>query len=158
MAPGDHNWALCSTNPDFSDCGGSDLEQAGGTSESAPLTAGAAADVIQAYAQTHDGTDPSPALVKHILTSSATTSPRPATSRVPGFLDIGAAVNLARSITGTTKHFTTGGLLANTSQLNLSGLPTARAHGIVALTNTGLPPGRGPLRARSRQPVSWPAR
>ena len=136
VAPGDLNWALCSTNPNFSECGGSDLEQAGGTSESAPLTAGAAADVIQAYAQTHGGVDPSPALVKHILTSSADDIAAPGDQQGAGLLDIGAAVNLARSIAGTSQRFTTGGLLANTSQLNLSGLPHGTASGTVALTNT----------------------
>ena len=60
VAPGDENSALCSTNGTmYTGCpgvfGGTNIgvQQTGGTSESAPLTSAAAADVIQAYAQTH---------------------------------------------------------------------------------------------------------
>ena len=77
VAPGDLNWALCyrrsrrntrtaSTSPE------SRLGRAtGGTSESAPLTAGVAALVIQAYAKAHGGTDPTPAVVKQIIEPTA---------------------------------------------------------------------------------------
>jgi hypothetical protein len=136
VAPGDSNWALCSASSLYGDCGGLSLEFTGGTSESAPLTSGAAADVIQAYASTHHGAYPTPALVKHILTSTANDISAPGEQQGAGLLDVSAAVNLARSIPGTTLHVTTGGLLASTSQLDLSGNPSSSVAGTVALTNT----------------------
>jgi hypothetical protein len=78
VAPGESGWALCSTNTAmYEDCtsfngGATPIEAFGGTSESAPLTSGAAALVIQAYRSTHGGATPSPALVKTILMSTAT--------------------------------------------------------------------------------------
>ena len=118
VAPGDANWALCSKDPaQYSGCadsyGGSDIgvQFFGGSSESAPLTAAAAADVVQAYAQAHGGTLPSPALVKEILTSSATDIEAPATQQGAGLLNILGAVELARSLPGpglsTTRSSTT---------------------------------------------------
>jgi hypothetical protein len=72
VAPGDLGWALCSSNLKmYSGCEQMNLQLFGGTSESAPLTSGAAADVIEAYAASHHGTHPTPALVMQILTSSA---------------------------------------------------------------------------------------
>jgi len=139
VAPGDLNWALCTASPNFADCS-SNLELTGGTSESAPLTSGAAADVIQAYASTHGGAFPSPALVKHILTSSADDISAPAEQQGAGILDVSAAVSLARSIPGTTVHHPNGGLLASTSQLDLSGQPHTTASGTVSITNTDSSP------------------
>ena len=105
VAPGDLNWALCSTDTaTYSGCadtfGGTDIgvQLFGGTSEAAPLTAGAAADVIQAYASHHGGVDPSPALVKEILMSTATDIGAPATEQGAGLLNIAAAVRLAASL------------------------------------------------------------
>ena len=72
VAPGEANWALCTPEPgalrgvhDFKQRPAArTLQSFGGTSQSAPLIAGGAALVIQAYRGTHGGRTPSPALVK----------------------------------------------------------------------------------------------
>jgi hypothetical protein len=81
VAPGDLGWALCTPSgahpPAYSDCTNvaqtapSRIQLTGGTSESAPLVAGEAALVIQAYRSTHSGTNPSPLEVKQLITSTA---------------------------------------------------------------------------------------
>ena len=74
-APGESGWAACDAGaPECTNFrgGGSDFQLFGGTSQSAPLTAGAAALVISAYRSTHGGASPSPQLVKSLLTSTAT--------------------------------------------------------------------------------------
>ena len=123
----------------YTDCpgvfGGTNIgvQQTGGTSESAPLTSAAAADVIQAYAQTHGGTDPTPALVKQILVSSATDIGAPADEQGAGLLNVAAAVKLAESLPsisaqgGHRGHGAQpdGGLLLGPSQVNFVGQPGA---------------------------------
>ena len=103
VAPGDLNWALCSPNRLYADCynesfAGSPIQLFGGTSESAPFAAAGAADVISAYASTHDGQDPTPALVKEILMSTATDIGAPATEQGAGLLNVLAAVKEAKSV------------------------------------------------------------
>jgi subtilisin family serine protease len=149
VAPGDLNWALCSTNPAlYTECsdifGGTDngIQQFGGTSESAPLTSAAAADLIQAYAETHGGTDPTPALVKQILVSTATDIGAPADEQGAGLLDIGAAVNLAESLPGPAGHHGQsgqpgGGLLLSPDQVNFVGHPGTPQSQQISVTNTG---------------------
>ncbi|HUD69861.1 MAG TPA: S8 family serine peptidase [Acidimicrobiales bacterium] len=142
VAPGDLNWALCDANTSlFVDCSNDNLaaspiEQTGGTSESSPLTAAAAADVIQAYASTHAGTDPSPALVKQILVSSATDISAPAVQQGAGLLNVLAAAQLAASITGTSGP-ALGGLLIGPNQINLVQKPKASTSTSIKVTNTG---------------------
>lgn len=144
VAPGDLNWALCSTNAAmYSDCASSDSGQPapiqlfGGTSESSPLTAAAAADVIQAYAQTHSGADPSPALVKQILMSSATDIDAPASEQGAGLLNIQAAVQLATQMPGSSQPAHTSGLLVGPNQVNFVDAPNTPESQQISITNTG---------------------
>ncbi len=144
VAPGDLNWALCTPNAAmYSDClsvlnGQADpLELSGGTSESAPLTSAAAADVIQAYATSHHGVDPSPALIKQILMSTATDIDAPATQQGAGLLNVLAAVKLAHSIGNAGPG---GGLLLSPGQINVTQLPGATATPSISVTNTSSQP------------------
>ncbi|WP_329459061.1 S8 family peptidase [Streptomyces sp. NBC_01497] len=100
-APGYGGEAAC--NPNGSDCPtNTQTEAFGGTSQSCPIVAGAAADVIQAYADTHHGAKPAPALVKQILTSTATDIGAPSDQQGSGLLNVDAAVKAAQQEPGTT--------------------------------------------------------
>ena len=122
VAPGYGGEAAC--NPNGSDCPeNTQTEAFGGTSESSPLIAGAAADVIQAYRDSHNGESPSPALVKQILTSTATDVHAPADQQGSGLLNIAAAIDAAKHMTNTTPGAggTGSHLVVNPTQLDLSG-------------------------------------
>jgi hypothetical protein len=141
VAPGDLSWASCDANTaKFSDCASllgnpSSIEISGGTSESSPFVAGAAALVIQAYRKTHGGSTPSPALVKQIILSTATDLGIPAQEQGAGLLDSYRAVQLAESIGRTTRTGAT--LLESATQLDYAGLPGTSKSWPVTLTNTG---------------------
>jgi len=145
VAPGDLGFASCSTNVlEFVGClnlagNPSPVERGGGTSESAPLTAGAAALVIQAYRFSHGGSAPSPALVKRILTSTATDLGLPANEQGAGLLNTYKAVLLAKSIkTGAGAPRPTGDtLLFSRSQLSATGWPGNRKNWQIRVTNSG---------------------
>jgi len=140
IAPGDSSWASCDASANFADCFNDDgnpsnLESAGGTSESSPFVAGAAALVMQAYAKTHGGTFPTPALVKQILVSTATDVDLPASEQGAGLLNTYKAVELAESIHTSSPVGST--LLLSKSQLTATGAPGSGHSWPVTITNTG---------------------
>jgi hypothetical protein len=100
------------------------IEAAAGTSEASPLIAGAAADVIQAYRDTHNGASPTPAMIKDILTGTATSIDAPADQQGAGLLNVYAAVKAAQQMPGTTSAHGPGGapsLISSPSQLDITG-------------------------------------
>jgi hypothetical protein len=115
-----------------------------GTSESAPLIAGAAADVIQAYRDAHSGASPTPAQVKDVLTSTASDIDSPADEQGSGLLDVYAAVKAAQEMPGSTLHGGNGsaGLVATPSQLDLAGNGGSATSQSVSLYNTSDKPER----------------
>ncbi|HLY14282.1 MAG TPA: S8 family serine peptidase, partial [Candidatus Limnocylindrales bacterium] len=145
VAPGDLNWALCSTNitiyDECTDENGnpSPIQNFGGTSESSPLTAGAAAVVISAYASAHHGNYPTPALVKQILVSTATDIGAPATEQGAGLLNVMAAVKMALSINSSSSA-TSGNVLVGPSQINIVQQPGDSTTEAFKLTNPNSSP------------------
>ena len=142
VAPGYGGEAACS--PIGSDCPTNTLTEAfGGTSESCPLVAGAVADVIQSYADSHHGSKPSPALIKQILTGTADDIGAPADEQGAGQLDVYKAVRAAQQEPGSTvAGGTVAGsndapaLVANTAQLDVTANAGQSAQQ-VTLYNTG---------------------
>src|SRR5215831_16047830 len=108
----------------------------GGTSESAPFIAGAAADVIQAYRDTHGGATPTPAQVKQILTSTATDIGADADQQGADLLNVFAAVQAARQMPGTSQtHSNTPELVDTPTQLDVQGAGGSTVHTSVTLYN-----------------------
>jgi hypothetical protein len=141
VAPGDATWASCTADPaQYQDCGNflgdaADLFLVAGTSESGPFVSGAAALVIQAYRARHDGASPSPALVKQILTSTATDLGAAGSAQGAGMVNSYQAVRLAESI-GTARP-AGDTLLLSSSQLNAVGAPDSPHSWPVVITNAG---------------------
>ncbi|MGO9783739.1 MAG: S8 family serine peptidase [Streptosporangiaceae bacterium] len=143
VAPGESDWALCSTDTaTFTECLNYDGKPTpfllfGGTSEASPVTAGAAALVIQAYRQYHHGASPSPALVKQFLTSTATDLSLPAPEQGSGLLNAEAAVQAAENYRGGNTRHQPDQVVTTPDQTLLTGAPGAPASTSLAVTNTG---------------------
>ena len=165
VAPGEADWALCSTNTAiFTECTGyngqpSPIVLFGGTSEASPVTAGAAALVIQAYREYHDGASPSPALVKQFLTSTASDLGLPAPEQGSGLLNADAAVQAAENYRGSTGGGSrTDQLLVTPQQTTLTGAPAGHVGTTLTVTNAGTGTERvsvGPA-ATPRRPTTRP--
>jgi Subtilase family len=116
-------------------------EAFGGTSESAPFVSGAAADVIQAYRDSHGGASPTPAQVKQILTSTATDIGAPADQQGAGLLNIYAAVEAARQMPGASGSILNAPELVDTpTQLDVQGAGGSTVNTSVSLYNASFLP------------------
>jgi subtilisin family serine protease len=141
VAPGDLNWALCTPDPaKYADCTnfagkGASVELTGGTSEAAPLTAGVAALVIQAYRKAHNGATPSPAVIKQIIVSTAQNINAPADQQGAGLIDAYQAV-LAAASDDVSKPKATA-ILESPTQLNAVGQPGATESLTETFSNDG---------------------
>ena len=115
----------------------SPIQDFGGTSQSSPLTAGAAALVIEAYEQTHHGVRPSPAVVKQILTSTATDLGHPAYEQGAGLVNSLKAVQAAQSWQDGNGHPTPTGsaLIVDNTQLFSTGEPGSQVTNTLTVTN-----------------------
>ena len=142
-APGEADWAVCDDGGNFGGCATyqgtpAKIEAFGGTSQAAPITAGVAALVIQAFRQAHGGGSPTPALVKQILTSTARDLGLPGDEQGSGAIDARAAVEAALTYPGSSvQPAVSSNVLVSQNQLTLTGKPGSLQTGQVSVTNVG---------------------
>lgn len=104
VAPGDTGLETCTADPVYQNCfdlntgAPSNTYYFAGTSESAPMVAGVAALVIEAYRNSHHGASPTPALVRQILLSTAEDLGYPSSEQGAGLVDAQAAVQAAETV------------------------------------------------------------
>ena len=143
VAPGDLGWALCAPTSNFTyftGCYSDNYQQSpiqlfGGTSEAAPLTAGEAALVIQAYRKAHGGKSPSPAVVKQIIMSTATDLGAPAAEQGAGLIDSLTAVRAAMSYSLASRSG--AALLTSPASLSATLSPGKTTSFSISVTNDG---------------------
>ncbi len=148
VAPGDLAFASCDASSNYQGCldldnRPSNVEKSGGTSMAGPLTAGAAALVIQAYRQSHANVSPTPAMVKQILLSAATDLGLPSIEQGAGILNSYKAVVLAEMVDNGTVPASQPATSANeqpllfsVNQLNGVGVAASKQRWPVTVTNT----------------------
>jgi Subtilase family len=160
LAPGDLNWALCSPFPQkYQACTNfagqpASVELSGGTSEAAPLTAGVAALVIQAYRKAHGGASPTPAIVKQIIMSTAEDVDAPADQQGAGLIDAYAAVLAARSYPGTTVVPAGHAVLSSATQLDVAAATRTPESLHDSITNDGSGPVTVDVSSRALAPYT----
>ena len=143
---------------------------AGNTSQATALAAGVAADVIQAYADSHGGHKPTPAMVKQILAGTAQDLGAPADQQGSGLINAYAAVRAAQQEPNGRPAPKTGpaSLIPAQTQLDVTGAGGSQSAQNVSLYNTGDSPAQvtGTLRSLGAatqigstvtEPVSAPA-
>ncbi|WP_424639416.1 S8 family serine peptidase [Embleya sp. AB8] len=144
VAPGESDWALCT--PDltrYTGCGSfagtpASIQSFGGTSQSAPLTAGAAAVVIQAYRIGHHGVSPTPAVVKSLLTGTTQDLGLPAQEQGAGLLDVRAAAEAAGSYQNGTGADSSRTVAVTSGQVDITGHPgTTRSTDVTVVNTSG---------------------
>jgi len=136
VAPGAFAWALfpLSKSADGATKPPYDVGQFGGTSQATPVTAGAAALVIEAFRRAHNGSGPSPAVVRSILMSSAQDLGYPASDQGAGRLDAWRAVQTA--LRNAPSY------LVGPNSIAVSGQVSSSFTTGFAVTNTGTTPTR----------------
>lgn len=146
VAPGESDWALCSTDQDeFGGCGSLTgapfgVQSFGGTSQASPMTAGVAALVIQAYEKSHRGTAPTPAQVKQLIVANTDDIGAPADQQGSGRVDAYKAVLAAENDNqpargGSTQGRNVGVMTTSPTQVNAVDQPNTAENLTDTITN-----------------------